>query len=63
MLRVANFNPSMFRPLLTFSYDLSEKMYGQKYDSQLFEPRRWIERPEGVGNIDEGHPTFGFSRR
>ncbi|KIM76772.1 hypothetical protein PILCRDRAFT_825997 [Piloderma croceum F 1598] len=41
----------------------SEKTYGQKYDTQLFEPRRWIERPEGVGNIDEGHPTFGFSRR
>ena len=45
------------------SYDLSDKLYGQKYDTQLFEPRRWIDRPEGVGKIDEDHPTFGFARR
>ncbi|EIM88677.1 cytochrome P450 [Stereum hirsutum FP-91666 SS1] len=38
-------------------------MYGQTYDPHVFEPRRWIERPEGVGDLTEGHPSFGFGRR
>ena len=41
----------------------SVETYGQKYDPQLFEPRRWIERPGGVGDISEGHAGFGFGRR
>ncbi|KAF8577323.1 cytochrome P450 [Ramaria rubella] len=41
----------------------SNETYGQKYDTAIFEPRRWIDRPEGVGNIDEDLPTFGFARR
>jgi hypothetical protein len=41
----------------------SPKTYGQKYDPQLFEPRRWIDRPGGVGEIWEGHAAFGFGRR
>ncbi|TFY61568.1 hypothetical protein EVG20_g7005 [Dentipellis fragilis] len=49
---------------------LSEKTFGQKYDPQIFEPRRWLERPGGVGEIAEGVgeiaeevPAFGFGRR
>ncbi|KAA1472647.1 cytochrome P450 [Dentipellis sp. KUC8613] len=46
-----------------FGMGLSQETYGQKYDAELFEPRRWLERPEGVGDILEGHPAFGFGRR
>ncbi|KAA1470989.1 cytochrome P450 [Dentipellis sp. KUC8613] len=42
---------------------LSEKTFGQKYSAQIFEPRRWIERPGGVGDITEDLPAFGFGRR
>jgi hypothetical protein len=41
----------------------STQTYGQKYDIDIFEPRRWIDRPGGVGDIGEGLPTFGFGRR
>jgi hypothetical protein len=41
----------------------SQKTYGQKYDPRLFEPRRWIDRPGGVGEIWEGHAASGFGRR
>jgi hypothetical protein len=41
----------------------SPQDYGHVYDPKVFEPRRWIERPGGVGEIWEGHPAFGFGRR
>ncbi|GJJ15587.1 hypothetical protein Clacol_009865 [Clathrus columnatus] len=41
------------------------KTYGQLYDVYEYEPRRWMDRLEGVGDgpMDEGLPTFGFGRR
>lgn len=41
----------------------STEMYGQIYNPHVFEPRRLIEQPEGVGDLTEGHPSFGFGRR
>lgn len=41
----------------------SSETYGQIYNPQRFEPRRWIERLGGVGDLTEGHPAFGFGRR
>lgn len=51
--------------IIFFTALSSPKTYGQKYDVYSYEPRRWIDRPGGVGDglLDEGLWTFGFGRR
>ncbi|TFY79077.1 hypothetical protein EWM64_g4936 [Hericium alpestre] len=42
---------------------MNQTMYGQKYNAEIFEPRRWTDRPEGVGDMFEANQGFGFGRR
>ncbi|GJJ15858.1 hypothetical protein Clacol_010136 [Clathrus columnatus] len=55
---------SILRPFNS-AMAFNPKTYGQIYNVDLFEPRRWIERPGGVGkaSLDDGLVTFGFGRR
>ncbi|TFY83350.1 hypothetical protein EWM64_g657 [Hericium alpestre] len=46
-----------------YGMGLSQETYGQIYDAEVFEPRRWINRPQGVGDIFQENPGFGFGRR